>query len=336
MKDSIRPTRFRLWRGAAALLLAACLNAAAAETQALALTLHPAEQTVLAAKTMMLAAVTAGKRIVAVGDHGVVLLSDDEGQSWRQARSVPADVMLTAVSFVDAQQGWAVGHWGLILHTGDGGETWTVQRLATDEDRPLFGVHFRDARRGVAVGLWSLILTTDDGGATWRTQTLPPPAGARRADLNLFSLTADRNGNWYAPSERGLVLHSADDGLTWNWLTTGFKGSLWSVAALPDGVLLAAGLRGALYRSVDGGGNWSAVASGASASIIWLAWRDGKLIGVSVDGEFLSSHDQGASFQRAHSDDRLALTGALISPGGQTVLLSRQGPVRYSGSGSGQ
>ncbi|MDR2186729.1 MAG: glycosyl hydrolase [Azonexus sp.] len=320
--------RWLVLRGAAtwALVALCCLDAGADETRMP--TLHPAETTRYAMKTMMLAAAVAGKRVVAVGDHGIVLLSDDDGQSWRQARSVPADVMLTAVSFADAERGWAVGHWGLILHTGDGGETWAVQRLATDEDRPLFGVHFRDTQHGVAVGLWSLILTTDDGGATWRTQTLPPPIGARRADLNLFGLTADGNGNWYAPSERGLILHSADDGATWNWLATGFKGSLWSVVALPDGILLAAGLRGALYRSADHGANWSAVDSGASASIISLAWRDGgsKVIAASVDGEVLSSTDTGASFQSVRSN--VPLTGALIAPGGQTVLLSRQGPVR--------
>ena len=74
---------------------------------------------------------------------------------------------LTSVSFIDARTGWAVGHWGAILKTTDGGETWEVQRLVTSEDRPLFGVHFIDANHGVAVGLWSLILVTDDGGKTW-------------------------------------------------------------------------------------------------------------------------------------------------------------------------
>ncbi len=54
------------------------------------------------------------------GERGIVLLSDDAGVSWRQAK-VPVSVSLTAVQFVDAEQGWAVGHLGVVLHTQDGG-----------------------------------------------------------------------------------------------------------------------------------------------------------------------------------------------------------------------
>jgi photosystem II stability/assembly factor-like uncharacterized protein len=92
------------------------------------LTLVAAQHTDHASHAMLLASARAGARIVAVGDHGVVLLSDDNGKTFRQARTVPVDAALTGVSFVDARQGWAVGHWGVILHSEDGGETWTVQR----------------------------------------------------------------------------------------------------------------------------------------------------------------------------------------------------------------
>lgn len=128
-----------------------------------------------ATQATMLDATWAERRIVAVGDHGVVLLSDDQGTSFRQARSAPISAPLTGVAFANAKQGWAVGHWGAILASNDGGETWQIQRLSSEEDRPLFDVHFFNARQGVAVGLWSLVLTTDDGGATWIEQTLEAP-----------------------------------------------------------------------------------------------------------------------------------------------------------------
>lgn len=124
--------------------------------QAAPLQAVPAVQAGNATQATMLAAGWAGERVVAVGDHGIVLLSDDQGRQWRQARSVPLSTPLTGVSFVDARHGWAVGHWGAILSTADGGESWQVQRLSSEEDRPLFAVHFFDARQGVAVGLWSL------------------------------------------------------------------------------------------------------------------------------------------------------------------------------------
>ena len=60
----------------------------------------------LAPRSLLLDAVKAGDRIVVVGERGHVLLSDDQGASWRQAK-VPTRATLTAVYFVDAQNGWA-------------------------------------------------------------------------------------------------------------------------------------------------------------------------------------------------------------------------------------
>lgn len=114
-----------------------------------------AAATPIATQLMVFGAARAGKRVVTVGERGIVLLSDDHGMHFRRSRQVPLSSTLTAVSFSDPQHGWAVGEWDAILATGDGGETWRVQRLALEEDRPLFGVYFLDARHGVAVGLWS-------------------------------------------------------------------------------------------------------------------------------------------------------------------------------------
>jgi photosystem II stability/assembly factor-like uncharacterized protein len=145
-------------------LLGLPLAVPAASTGA-ALTTQTAVASSYAGKAPVLAAARAGKRVVSVGDYGTVMISD--GGAFRQAREVPVNATLTAVTFVDDKFGWAVGHWGAILHTEDGGETWTRQRLDTTTDRPLFSVHFIDRNNGVAVGLWSLLLTTQDGGKNW-------------------------------------------------------------------------------------------------------------------------------------------------------------------------
>ena len=46
-----------------------------------------AYQARLAAKAPLLAIAQAGTRLVAVGDYGVIVLSDDQGRTWRQATS---------------------------------------------------------------------------------------------------------------------------------------------------------------------------------------------------------------------------------------------------------
>ena len=129
---------------------------------------------------MILSSARAGKRIIAVGNHGIVLLSDTDGADFRQAKSVPVRSTLTAVSFVDEKTGWAVGQWGVVLRTDDAGENWTVQRHDTSVDQPLFSVWFRDRQRGYAVGLWSLLIATVDGGKTWTQIKLPPPPGRKK------------------------------------------------------------------------------------------------------------------------------------------------------------
>ncbi len=151
----------------------------------------PAMQVSAAQNGVLIGLARAGTRLVAVGERGLVLLSDDNGQSWRQA-SVPVSVSLTAVQFVDAQQGWAVGHAGVVLTTHDGGEHWTLQldgvrvarleldtakaeqataanpddalarvqnaeRLVADgADKPFLALQFIDAHRGVVVGAYGL------------------------------------------------------------------------------------------------------------------------------------------------------------------------------------
>lgn len=161
--------------------------AQAGETVA-AWTAKPAHAWTAPTHMMLMDAARAGRRVVTVGEHGLVLLSDDDGRTWRQARSVPVAATLSAVTFVDAGHGWAVGQWGVILATSDGGETWHKQRLDLSTDQPLFSVAFTSPNDGIAVGLWSLMLATHDGGKTWERVTLPKPPGGGKADRNLYHI----------------------------------------------------------------------------------------------------------------------------------------------------
>ena len=77
----------------------------------------------LAAQRVLQASAVAGQRLVAAGARGHIVYSDDRGASWQQAK-VPVSADLTALHFVDARQGWAVGHEGVVLHTADGGASW--------------------------------------------------------------------------------------------------------------------------------------------------------------------------------------------------------------------
>lgn len=275
-------------------------------------------------RVMVLDAARAGRRIVAVGEHGAILLSDDDGKTQRQARRTPSGLTLTAVSFADADNGWAVGHGGVILHTADGGENWTLQRQDATVDQPLLTVHFRDALHGWAAGLWSLLLSTEDGGRTWRKAELPAPEGAKRADLNLLKIFATPAGRLYIAAERGTLLHSRDGGANWQYLNTGSKASLWSGVALDEQTLVVAGLGGRMLRSSDGGASWVVVNAGTGASITQLRTDGAQVWASALDGRLLHSADQGRSWQA---------TGAAVQP--LTALAARAdgSPLRYARNG---
>lgn len=316
-----------------ALLLAAALFAvpslaAGAETGSATARVQPRPAAIgpEAKAAMILGLARAGTRVVAVGERGVIVLRDAPDAPLRQARAVPVDATLTAVSFADARHGWAVGHWGVILATRDGGEHWQQQRLDIDSDRPLFALHFFDGEHGVAVGLWSLVLTTADGGKTWTERKLEPPAGGRKADLNLLGLFADAHGALYATAERGMVLKSTDQGVSWRYLATGYKGSFWSGIALDDGSLLVGGQRGSLYRSEDGGEHWKAVDSGAKHSITAFAKQGSDaVVAVGLEGFVAISRDNGRTMTSQTRADRLALTAALADGEGRWLFGSRSG-----------
>lgn len=304
--------------------LAAAQTAAAASTP---LKIEPAHAWADPTHAMLLDVAHAGGRIVAVGEHGIVLLSDD-GVSYRQAKHVPASSTLTAVYFADAEHGWAVGQWGVILATADGGETWTLQRSDTSIDQPLFSVYFKDARHGWAVGLWSLLLETEDGGHTWTVAKLPPPPGASKADRNLFHVFADRSGTLFIAAEQGLVLRSRDDGASWEYRQTGNKGSLWTGASSADGTVFVGGLLGHLYRSRDGGDTWEAIDSASTGSITSLVTKGDRVQGVALDGFVIKGTSTADRFTARQRPDRAALTGVVVSRSGHEILLSKDGILK--------
>ncbi len=118
--------------------------------------LQTAEVMPLAEHSLLLDLARSGERLVAVGERGHVLMSSD-GKTWTQSANVPVRSALTAVSAVGADV-WAVGHDGIILHSGNAGETWEIQRrdprgaaiaAAGDEIRqgaPLLDVLFSDPK----------------------------------------------------------------------------------------------------------------------------------------------------------------------------------------------
>ncbi|HZZ91292.1 MAG TPA: YCF48-related protein [Usitatibacter sp.] len=320
----------------------------------------PAMTSPLAAKSLLQAVARAGDRLVAVGQRGHIVVSDDAGATWRQS-PCPVSSDLTAVFFVDRLHGWAAGHDGVILHSADGGEHWEVQltgRLANEvlvaamerraveqphsesarawltearrfreqgADKPFLDVWFADRDNGFAVGAYNLLFRTADGGRTWE------PWFDRIDNPKLYNLYAIRpaGGALYIVGEAGLVAKLDVPGARFRALPVPYKGSFFGLAEAGS-ALVVFGLRGNAYRSADGGATWSKVDAGLPASIV-AATRTarGALLLADAAGRVAASRDGAESFFPVALDRTVPVSalvevapGRLASVGPRGVALS--------------
>jgi photosystem II stability/assembly factor-like uncharacterized protein len=302
-----------------------------------------AEPARLAPHALLIALARAGERLVAVGDRGVIVRSDDRGAIWTQARAVPSEALLTGVCFFDATHGVAVGHDQVILLSADAGDTWRRTHYDPQAQGPLLDVWCGRGGRAIAVGAYSSYLSSDDGGASWtarsfsaapipRTQGAPAGTAAQGADqgaaggYHLNRIVAAGPARLYIAAEAGHLYRSDDAGATWQELASPYAGSFFGVLPLGDAALLAFGLRGNLFRSEDAGASWRKLASGTVALLDGAA-RLGEpgVAVVGFSGVVLVSHDGGRSFSLAQQSDRAGLSAALAVAGDTIAVVGEDG-----------
>jgi photosystem II stability/assembly factor-like uncharacterized protein len=161
----------------------------------------------------------------AAGGAGLVLETTDGGKSWvshasgidrhRRLDIIPS---IYSVSFPDSVNGWLTGHdssitiGGLILHSADGGKSWSFQLKSDSVLFPrhaLWSINFNDNRQGWAVGGKGTILHTSDGGSTWAAQS----SGTKAALLSVGFCNGQ--SGWAVGSSR-TILHTSDAGQSWH------------------------------------------------------------------------------------------------------------------------
>jgi photosystem II stability/assembly factor-like uncharacterized protein len=325
-------------RGAVALLLTLLLATAAARPEPAA---NPQEAVParLAPHTLLTALAQVGAHLVAVGDRGIVVLSDDRGKSWAQAERVPTQALLTGVCFFDVQHGLAVGHDEVILATADAGRSWKRTHYAPQAQQPLLDVWCGAQGHAIAVGAYSTYLTSEDGGGTWTAHAFTPApwqtaaAGAPRDDKagggsHLNRIVAATPTRLFIAAESGHLYRSDDAGASWRELASPYHGSFFGVLPLDADVVLAFGLRGNLYRSEDGGASWRKIDTGTVQLLDGAARFDaGGVVVVGLSGVVLVSRDGGHAFTLQQQADYIGLS-AVVSLGNEHLAAAGEGGAR--------
>ncbi len=279
-------------------------------------------------KAVLIAIANAGNRLVAVGEHGVIIYSDDSGKGWRQA-SVPVDVTLTAVGFETAQDGWAAGHEGVILHTSDGGTTWqmklngfqvntltmqTAQAAVADNDPSpgtskaiLRANHFLDGgpenpflsilttgpNDATVVGAYRIAMKTSDGGQSWTDWSLHV---ADPVSHNLYDI-ATVGTDIYIVGEAGSVFRSTDAGATFPQVTTPADSTLFWVVPAGTGGVFVGGVAGLAFLSADSGKAWKSIDLGTQSNLTAAdVLSSGSIVVGSEAGGLYVSKDEAKTF----------------------------------------
>lgn len=279
-------------------------------------------------KIVLIAITRAGNRLVAVGEHGGIVYSDDNGHSWKQA-AVPVDVTLTCVTFVDALHGWAAGHYGVILHTDDGGLTWqeqlnglqanqltmaAAQQASTDgdqspgaplamrraqffmnagPDKPFFTILATSPQDALVFGAYRMVMRTQDGGKTWQDWSLHI---YDHLSHNLYDVATD-GGSIIIAAETGLVFVSTDGGQSFPETTQPTDASLFAVSPTGDGGIFVCGVAGRAALSEDGGQSWTPISVGSSSNLTSAhLLPSGILLVTAESGRVFISLDHGHSF----------------------------------------
>jgi photosystem II stability/assembly factor-like uncharacterized protein len=260
-----------------------------------------------------------GNRIVAVGDRGYIVLTDDHGAKWRRAKS-PAAPMLTAIDFLDDQLGLAVGHDSVILLSTDGGENWSQVFSAPSEQRPLLDVLFIKKDLAIAVGAYGAYYESIDGGRTWKSRKITPD------DKHLNVILELGEGRLLIFGEAGTMLASDDWGKTWTPSVSPYKGSLFGGIVTDDGAVVAFGMRGRIYRSTDKGKTWKQIDNPSSATLIGGdKLPDGALVIAGSAGTVLVSRDNGRSFVPVATGTTKAFAKPIVGAPDTVLLLGEAG-----------
>jgi photosystem II stability/assembly factor-like uncharacterized protein len=252
-------------------------------------------------------------------------------QSWETLK-VETTASFRGLSVVDDRVVWASGTRGTVIHTADGGKTWSVDSVPGATAMDLRGVHGRSASVAHVAATAGRIWRTTDGGRSW---SLRYQATDTTMFLDGIVFVDDRTGFALGDPMGGrfVILVTRDGGETWSEAPSPSRpeaadgeaafaasGTSLVFASPRHGWLGTGGSVARVFRTVDGGASWSVAPSGippnsGTGGVFSVAFADG-LHGVVVGGDY----------QRPDSSSG---TAALTSDGGATWQPARTFPRGY-------
>lgn len=302
----------------------------------------PAPPSVNATRSLLLDVQRVGTDLFAVGEFGQVLSSKDNAGSW-QAAKVPVSITLTAISFADQVNGFAVGHDGVVLRTEDQGQTWSkildgnrinefIVQAAKDrvklleqrlEDVPDSDP---DTQEDVSVRLENAQFSLDIAMGDVDVGPSKP----------LMDVLALRGGLVFAAGAYGQLIRSQDGGRTWQYLGGRLNNPdgyhLNAILQTRDGSLYVAGEQGRVFLSTDQGDTWRNVSIAYDGSIFSLVQspKTGSVVALGLRGNVFRLPEGTDDWQTVETNLNETFSGATVLNDGSIVLVGARGIMAKS------
>ncbi|NVO21539.1 MAG: T9SS type A sorting domain-containing protein [Bacteroidetes bacterium] len=213
-----------------------------------------------------------------------IFLCSTSAQNW----SIQNSGVLTglnSVFFTDTCTGYAVGDFGVILKTTDGGLNWTSQNSGNLNN--IQSVYFINQDIGFAVGAAGKVLKTINGGSNWTLQTSGTGSW-------LFSVLFPDSITGYAVGIDGTMIKTSDAGESWSVQNTGTINWLYSIS-FPNtdtGFIVGGDNEGRILNTYNGGSSWnSQISWGPLFAVNFTDTKTGYAVG--DDGSAIKTEDGG-------------------------------------------
>jgi photosystem II stability/assembly factor-like uncharacterized protein len=273
-------------------------------------------------KVILLDIAKSGTQLLAVGERGVLLRSNDGGATWKGQRT-PTTRTLTSLAFNDENNGIAVGHGATILRTADGGTTWQPVKVKEAGIDSLLGATALGGTRMIAYGSFGLYLESNDNGQTWTRQQVID------ADFDRHISQVFKAGDKLVLVGESATLAASDDGKTFKKIESPYKGSWFGGMATNSGAWLIYGMRGNVYRSENAGATWTMIDAGGEQSLTnGRLLDDGRILLVGIGGKLAVSADDGHTFTPVATGTRQGLAQVLPLADGKLLAVGESGVTR--------
>lgn len=293
-------------------------------------------------RSTLTAVAAVGDALWAAGHDGVILHSTDAGKTWTRQRAAPwsADdtdpthgIPVLDLLFTDANHGYAVGAYSLLLETSDGGATWTARALQDPAAAAASAAPNEPAAAAQVAEAASASAPTVAGSDEDWNFTADELALYEESDPHLNAIARTGSGGLLIVGERGTAYRSRDNGATWQRSKLPYQGSMFGVLAWDGEHVLAFGLRGNVFESRDLGATWTRVDSGVGTSLMGgIALPGGGAVLVGAEGTVLSRDRADAAFRRqvhvTQSGETPTLAAVLPRAGNDLLLFGDRGVGR--------